>query len=121
MSNDNTTGFLDLADELQGYLDKVNNKNISDILEVGAGELTRDLKKLPTPRSNKNHSHLIDSFTYLKNAGHGTVSVGWGVYYGFYVEKGTTKMRAQPHLEPTFNKNKERYYQMMIDKFHGNR
>lgn len=109
---------MELAEDLQGYLDKVDKKNVVKILEAGARELTNDLKKLPAPRSNKNHTHLIDSFAYAKDLIKGNVAVGWGVYYGSYLEKGTRKMRAQPHLEPTFNKNKEKYYQLMIDRFH---
>ena len=86
-----------------------------DILEIGAKEFVSDLLKLPKPYSkimSADHTHLVDSFLYqIKN---NEIEVGWGVYYGRMVEDGTQKMRSQPHLKPTFDRNKDKYYSKMI-------
>lgn len=120
MSDDGFDGLLNLVEQLEGYLDKMDSAGITDILEAGAEALTSDIHKVPRPRSNISggHTHMLDSISYSKDLAKSTVEVGWGVYYGHFIENGTSKMGAQPHLKPTFEKNKKRYYQMMIDKFH---
>lgn len=120
MSDENFNGLLELVNQLEGYLDKMDSKGITDILEVGAEALTKDSQRQAQPRSNLggSHTHMLDSISYSKDLAKSTVEVGWGVYYGHMVESGTSKMGSQPHLIPTFENNKKRYYQMMIDKFH---
>lgn len=115
MSVQSYDGFNDLADELSDIIKKVENP--VDVLEVGAKEFVKDLSKLTKPYSKikkANYTHLVDSFSYAKKKD--SIDVGWGKYYGLMVEKGTTLMRAQPHLEPVFERNKEKYYKMMIDE-----
>lgn len=116
MSNDFYEGFDELGKELELYLKNV--ENVQDILEVGAKEFTNDLLKLPKPKSNirkSGYTHLVDSFSYRK-VDNNEVEVGWGKYYGRMVEYGTSKMKAQPHLRPTWERNKNRYYEKMIKK-----
>lgn len=113
-------GFNELENELKDILKKVDN--IEKILEVGASEFVNDALKLPKPKSKINspkHTHLVDSFSYKKSSKKkGEIETGWGVYYGPMVENGTVKMKKQPHLEPLFNKNKEKYYKKMIEKIY---
>ena len=59
-----------------------------------------------------NYTHLIDSFSLRKKSNE--VEVGWGKYYGPMLEHGTVKMNAQPHLNPVWDRNKEKYYKKMI-------
>jgi len=116
MSNDFYEGFDELGKELELYLKNV--ENVQDILEVGAKEFVNDLLKLPKPKSKirkSGYTHLVDSFSYRK-AKNNEIEVGWGEYYGLMVEKGTTKMRAQPHLKTTWERNKNKYYEKMIKK-----
>ena len=109
-------GFNSFEELLKNYSSKVDNSKVDKALEVGAKEFVNDLMKLPKPISEINKSgytHLIRSFAYeIKK--HQAV-VGWGKYYGPMVENGTRKMRAQPHLKPTFNSNKNKYYRAMIN------
>lgn len=111
---------LDLQKELEQII-----KNVSDtesILIIGAEEFVKDLLKLSKPKSKikaTGYTHLVDSFSYRKSKRHnGEIEVGWGKYYGPMVENGTKLMDSQPHLKPTFNKNKEKYYKSMIDKIY---
>ena len=46
------------------------------------------------------------------------IEVGWGKYYGRMVEEGTKLTMAQPHLVPTFESNKEKYYQKILNEMH---
>ena len=113
-------GFNELENELKDILKDVDN--IEEILEIGAKEFVDDALKLPKPKSNINsskHTHLVDSFSYEKSKHKkGQIEVGWGVYYGPLVENGTKFMKKQSHLEPLFNKNKEKYYNKMIKKIY---
>ena len=116
-------GFQALADIVEKYIDGA--ENVIAVLEVGAEEFVNDLKKLPKPISKlrkTGYTHLIDSFTY-ESHGNETV-VGWGKYYGPMIEngykkktkKGYKEMSAKAHLNPCWDKNKEKYYKKMLTK-----
>lgn len=110
-------GFKILSETIELYAEKVEEKNIVDILEAGAKEFVNDLLKLPSPMSRirkSGYTHLIRTFSTrkLKNE----VEVGWGKYYGPMVEHGTTKINEKPHVYPLWDKNKEKYYKTMITK-----
>lgn len=112
------SGYEELAKLLEEYGEKV--ENVVDVLEIGARDYTNDARKLPSPRSRMSgagYTHLIDTITYQKKSNE--VEVGWGKYYGRMVEKGTKHMRSQPHLEPLFERNKEKYYKKMTDYLGG--
>lgn len=108
-------GFDGLIKLLNDYAEKADTSRVEKALESGAKEFVEDLLKLPKPRSKINkpgYTHLVDCFGYQKkNDGY---VVGWGKYYGRMVEVGTRRTKAQPHLIPTFSKNKEKYYKTMI-------
>lgn len=73
---------------------------------------------MPKPYSKikaSSYAHLIDTFSYNKTQTK-EIEVGWGKYYGRMVEEGTIKTNASPHLYPTFQKNKEKYYKKMINE-----
>ncbi len=111
----NNNGFSELIDEFSEMILKV--ENVTEVLVVGASEFVDDLLKLPKPMSKikiAGYTHLVDSFNYKVNKNE--VEVGWGKYYGRMVEEGTVKTRSNPHLIPTYEKNKEKYYQHMIEK-----
>lgn len=108
-------GFQDLADIIEGYIKNIENP--VDILTVGAKEFVSDLLKLPKPKSKikkAGYTHLIDTFAYREKKTE--IEVGWGKYYGPMVEHGTTKMNEEPHVNPLWNKNKEKYYKVMLTK-----
>lgn len=109
---DDFTGFDDFSRLLKKYIGKTEKENVMQVLEIGAEELARDVRALPKPRRpGGGRTHMLDSVT-TKRRGE-EIEVGWGKYYGPFVENGTRKMGAQPHMKPTFNRNKEKYYRKM--------
>lgn len=116
--------ILDLEEELTQYLNKAEDP--TDILNEGAKAFTNDLLKLPKPKSRirtSRHTHLVDTFTYNESTKYkGEINVGWGKYYGPFVENGVhlksgALLKAQPHLKPLWDKNSNKYYEIMIKKF----
>lgn len=108
-------GFTELEKMLSDYIGKVDNA--TEILQIGAKAFVDDVKRLPKPRSNiskSGYTHLLDTITYKKIKSE--VEAGWGKYYGPMVEKGTKKMSGTPHFVTTFQRNKEKYYKLMIQK-----
>ena len=117
MSDEFYKGFDDLEGILKSYISKTEKP--LDILEVGAKEYVNDLKKLTKPYSQikkAGYTHIIDTFRYRVTKK--DVETGWGKYYGLMVENGTKKTKDQPHMYPTFQKNKEKYYKKMLDAFY---
>lgn len=108
-------GFKELVETVNGYIESVDNS--MEILEVGANEFTMDLLRLAKPMSKirkSGYTHLIKSFSYKKKKDE--IEVGWGKYYGPMLEHGTQNMNSQPHINPLWNKNKEKYYKLMLTK-----
>lgn len=104
---------------LKDYLDVANNA--IEALEAGASEFVNDLKKLPKPyreihKPGAGYIHLRDVFTYKVNKDRKEVTVGWGKYYGVMLEFGAFnyKKGKQPHMYPTYEKNKKKYQETMI-------
>ena len=110
-------GFDELEKEFQAYIQQASPEKTSEIIKAGAEEFVRDLKAMPKPRSKigGSHTHLLDVFA-MKKDGDGWL-VGWGVYYGKFVERGTRKMSARPHMVPFWEQNKDKYHQTMQNKF----
>lgn len=108
-------GFSLLEDELKELITKV--ENTTDILEDVAQDFVKDLLKLPKPISKirkSGYTHLINTFSCRRNKKE--VEVGWGKYYGPMVENGTVSMRAIPHLNPLWNRNKNIYYEKILKR-----
>lgn len=109
----NFSGFEELAEIVSNYLKAT--ENAEEGLMVAAEALVIDLKKLTKPMSDirkSDYTHLIDSFAYEKRKK--KIVVGWGKYYGRMVENGTSKMSARRHLLPVYEKNKDKYYKLML-------
>ena len=109
-----TDGFDEFVKMLEEFKKRTEVKNVTKVLEIGAKQLTEDVRALPRPRSQINapgYTHLLDTMTY-KVAGE-EVEVGWGKYYGPMVENGTTKMNGTEHLRTTFKRNRGKYYKNM--------
>ena len=114
---DGFQGFDDLCKDLEQLIKR--SDDYLDILETGAIAFKSDLDKLPGPMSKirkTSYTHLIKTFTYERKKDE--VITGWGKYYGRMVEKGTEKMDAIPHFYPVWDKNKDKYYKIMLEKFY---
>lgn len=111
-------GFDELSKMLEQY--EVTEEETMQALEAGAVEFVADVQKLPKPRSKvraSGYTHLIDTVTYKRNRNE--IEVGWGKYYGPMVENGTMRMKGTPHVKPTFNSNREKYYETIKKKLFG--
>lgn len=114
----NEQAFRELDELFSEYAKAADNT--VEVLQTGADAFVKDLKALPSPRSRiskAGYTHMIDTFSSKEE--NGNILVGWGKYYGPIVEHGSRNMGAKPHFKPLFQKNKEKYYQLMIKKFHG--
>ena len=88
--------------------------NVMEALETGAENLAADIRALPKPRSETTkpgYTHLMDTVTHKK--ADNEVEVGWGKYYGPMVERGTRRMGAQSHIQPTYDRNVDKYLEKM--------
>ena len=119
-------GFEEFEKELQKY--SAAAENVDQAIEAGASAFTDDLLRLPSPRSGTNkgtYTHLLDCFSYRKNKD--SYEVGWGKYYGPILEHGWNgagpkkdeSHSAIPHFYPTWEKNEDKYYKIMINKLGG--
>jgi HK97 gp10 family phage protein len=105
----------DFLEDLKKYEEAASDANIADVLLEGGNALAEDIRKLPRPRRGVSGvTHMLDTVSAKPNGS--VVQVGWGAYYGLFVERGTRKMRAQPHIIPAWSLNKERYYKLMQEK-----
>lgn len=119
MAND-YTGFDDFSKMLEKYTENTDMDSVLNVLSIGAESLVQDVRELPRPRSQRSGggwTHLLDTVIQKKNGEE--IEVGWGKYYGMFLEKGTRKMSAQTHIAPTFNRNKEKYYEKMQKALFG--
>ena len=108
-------GLKLFQDMLKQYEQAVSDQNISDVLMVAGEALADDVHRLPKPRRRgAGYTHMLDS-VQAAPSGKDAVLVSWGQFYGKFVEYGTKKMGAQPHLIPTWEQNKDRYYKLMQD------
>lgn len=110
------SGMLEFIEDMEKYSRNASDDKIAEVLMAGADELAEDVRKLPKPRTamGGGHTHMLDSVGTKKNGA--AVQVGWGQFYGAFVERGTRKQRAQPHISKTWDQNKDRYYKTMSNK-----
>lgn len=117
MSKSYSEGFLELEKDFLEIMKALNSPQ--ETLEKTAEEFVKDLLKLPKPKSkirSPKHTHLVDSFAHSRHKS-GSVTIGWGRYYGRMVETGTVKMSAQPHLIPMWRRNESKYVKKLVKDF----
>lgn len=109
-------GFNELEKMLSDIANETTEENVTKVLKRGADELVSTLMKLPKPMSKirkAGYTHLVRTFYSKVNKNQ--VEVGWGKYYGPMVERGTKRMKARPHIMPTWKQNKEKIYKVMVN------
>lgn len=114
-------GIDDLESELAQILARTEEAQVDNVLEYGAELLAKDINRLPKPRSQISkggYTHILDTIgVWRDNLSSGSkVRLGWKKYYGPILEHGSYKMGAQPHLKPTWHRNKNKYQEEMIRK-----
>lgn len=115
MAADGLRGIDVFLADLQEYEKVASDENIQEVLMAGGEALAEDVHKLPKPRrKGTGYTHMLDSVAAVPEGR--TVRVGWGRHYGYFVEHGTKKMAAQPHLMKTWKDNQSKYYDLMKQK-----
>jgi HK97 gp10 family phage protein len=113
-------GLKEFLDEIKSLDAAITDTSVLDIIEPGVEQFVQDARRLPKPRralSKGGYTHMLDSVTYERNRTRNEIEVGWGKYYGPFVERGTRKMRAQPHLSTLWSYNESVYIDAMRRKF----
>lgn len=109
---DTMTVFDEFSHMMEEYSKNASMENVVRVLEIGAKDFEKDVVALPQPRRpGGGYMHMLDSVEAKRRKNE--VVVGWYNYYGRFVEDGTVKMSARPHMRPTFERNKEKYYRKM--------
>jgi len=99
------------ADAFRGELEKV----VPKILESW-GIVAEGYAKLNCPVDT---GRLRNSITHERNDEEGQVQIGSNVEYAPYVEYGTSRMRAQPFLEPAITYNIQEYQDIADEYLKG--
>ena len=106
-----------LASKLEKMIKKASDPQ--KILEKGADAFVKDVRKLPKPFSKihkSGYTHLIHTIDYVRARGT-EVEVGSKTkYYLRFLEPGTYKMGAKPFLRPQYERNKQKYIDIMSTK-----
>ena len=114
------SGFEELAELIKSY--ELTEEKKINALEAGAKALVSDVRRLPKPMSKiraPGYTHLL--YTVTCKRAKKEIEVGWGKYYGPMVENGakTMKGRGTPHIYPTFQKNRKKYYGIVEGQLFG--
>lgn len=99
------------ADAFRGELEKV----VPRILESW-GIVAEGYAKINCPVDT---GRLRNSITHERNDAEGQVQIGSNVEYATFVEYGTSRMKAQPFLEPAILDNIEEYYDIADENLRG--
>ena len=136
--NDGYQGILKLQELLGKKAKAAQPENLVKAQEQGAVFLADKLRGRSAPRKT---GAMLDSFAYKTDPAKGETIFGWTAkyFYGRLKESGhtagsgrerkksaygrfywhkktsTSRVKAQPHLKPTFEENKQQIFQIMID------
>lgn len=111
------SGFDDFSRMIEELARQTSEGAVLDAIEEAAKAFTNDLLHLPKPKSRiskPGYTHLINTFSSQRKEKE--IEVGWGKYYGTMVEKGTSRMKQQPHLRDAYDRNRSKYERLIINK-----
>ncbi len=126
MNDGDFSGF----NRLKAYLEKKARQAEPEAILEGqkaAAEYMQDqMRGRSSPRKT---GAMLSSFAFEADQAKVETAFGWGKFYGRLKETGhkaggygrkkksaAVRVKAQPHLKPTFESNKSRLFQIMIDK-----
>lgn len=125
MNNGDFAGF----DRLSAYLEKKAKQAEPEAILAGQKAAAEYMQAQMRGRSSPRRTGaMLSSFAFEANRTTVETAFGWGKFYGRLKETGhkaggfgrkkktaAVRVKAQPHLKPTFEANKARLYQIMID------
>lgn len=117
-------------ERLQAYIAKkaeqASPARIAESQEKGAEYIREQMRGRSSPRRK---GTMLSSFAYESDKSKGETTFGWGKFYGRLVESGhnaggfarkkkpsVSRVKAQPHLKPMFEANKENIFRIMIEE-----
>lgn len=105
---------VETNDRSQEVREEMNRAIAKALEEVGitAEAYAKLLCPVDTGRLRNSISHAVDENTK-------TVYIGTNVEYAPYVEKGTSKTKAQPFLEPAITNHVDEYKTIFYDELKG--
>lgn len=101
--------------ELSEMMKHMDQNTVGSAVEDAVKQYVDDGHKLPYPMSKirkPGYVHLVQEIDYEKYTAT-SFKVGWDEFYGFMVENGTSHSKAQPHLLPLYERNKDKYIEMV--------
>ena len=91
------------------------HKEIAKAITTGAADISRDAKKLAPVR----FGDLRRSIRFIVNKKKLMAIIGSPLEYSIYQELGTSKMRAQPYLQPALDKNRSKIMNRIVRAIKG--
>ncbi|WP_221774464.1 HK97-gp10 family putative phage morphogenesis protein [Listeria booriae] len=112
--SENNNGFEDAMFQLNGLMkvdDKVSMGALQDAAEFFAAKLRPAI-----PKSILRKSHMKDMLEVVVKDDRIQVVFQGKAFYWYFIEHGTSKMRAKPFVVPTFETNKKQIENIMVGK-----
>jgi HK97 gp10 family phage protein len=98
-------GVEELSRKLTGMAQKASGSQLAAALRAG-GLVIEVPAKIKAPVLTGNLRRSIHTETAVSGSNEAEARVGTNVEYAPHVEFGTSKQRAQPHLRPAYDENK---------------
>lgn len=115
-------GFLDLSKYLAQVAGKVADKALqAKACEAGAEVVRKESQRIINQKTTPRTHRLETGVATERNDAEGAAYVGWAqdAFYGRFMETGTKKMPARPHIRPGLEQKKEQVVRAMLDVLRG--
>ena len=111
------TGMDELMKQLSAIGEKIATRGESKALNAGADILQEAISQRAPRLTGKLSENIVKSGIRKNQVGVRYIEVGPSkeVFYGRYLELGTTKMRARPFMDPALEENRTRIHEAMAE------
>jgi len=111
------TGMDELMKQLYAIGEKIATRGESKALNAGADILQEAISQRAPRLTGKLSENIVKSGIRKNQVGVRYIEVGPSkeVFYGRYLELGTTKMRARPFMDPALEENRTRIHEAMAE------
>ena len=113
MAEDILDGFLELSEELNRMAKACSEKSRKNALEKGSDIIVKAARaRAPIDTGLLSREGIAAEVISGEIA-----DIGWtaDAFYGRFLEMGTSKMAARPHLRPAYEAKKNQVVQVMIE------
>ena len=99
------TGVQEVLNQLQLKASQIDGKVKKEATKAGA-EIFRKEMSSNAPRSSIGKEHLADNIVAVETKNGYEIGPAAKFYYAYFLEYGTSKMKSQPFVAPTFENNR---------------